>query len=95
MAYDLDALRRRRPEFFELKTSPDGTKMPYWIHVKSGDRFFFAGLRERWIDRDTDGMIESCRPSRSRRTRLWSPIHSRMPVEFIADAIDEWLSPDR
>lgn len=80
--------------FFEWKKSPDGSKTPYWIHLKSDDIFFFAGLWERWIDRDSDGMIESCTIITQPSNTFMELIHSRMPVVLNADAIDEWLSLD-
>jgi putative SOS response-associated peptidase YedK len=91
-----DAFRRRRcvvpaDGFFEWTGSKDA-RQPLWFHRPDGKLLLFAGLYESW------------EPSPGERQRtftivttgansLMAPVHDRMPVILLDDAVDEWLNP--
>jgi len=70
----------------------DGAKQPFYIHMKGGKLFAFAGLWERWAPTDGEA-IESCTILTTDANKLTKPIHDRMPV--IVDPADfgRWLDP--
>jgi putative SOS response-associated peptidase YedK len=78
--------------FYEWKQTSAG-KQPYWIQVKGGDLFAFAGIWESWSDprgreRRTYAIITT------EPNDLMAPIHNRMPVILPGDAEGLWLNPD-
>ncbi len=85
--------------FYEWKSQPGTkTKVPYFIHMKDGKPFAFAGLWDEW--RAADGSpIRTCTIITTSPNRLMAPIHDRMPVILRSDDYAEWLdeaprSPD-
>lgn len=93
------ALRRRRciipaDGFYEWKSSPGNkSKDPYYIHLKSGRPFAFAGLWEIW--HSTDGTdTYSCTIITTTPNELIQPIHPRMPVILRPDDYKYWLNPE-
>jgi putative SOS response-associated peptidase YedK len=78
--------------FYEWQKTGSG-KQPYWIQVKGGDLFGFAGLWESWSDQQGRELrtyaIITTEPN-----ELTAPIHNRMPVILPRDAEDLWLNPD-
>lgn len=76
--------------FYEWQKT-DGKKQPYYIRLKDGAPFGFAGLWERW---ERDGKaIESCAIITTDANELMEPIHNRMPVIISPDAYEVWLDP--
>lgn len=74
--------------FYEWQKT-DGKKQPYYIRLKDGSPFGFAGLWERW---ERDGRaIESCAIITTDANELMEPIHNRMPVIIPPSAYDLWL----
>jgi putative SOS response-associated peptidase YedK len=77
--------------FYEWKKEGSG-KVPYFIHLKGGALFAFAGLFDVWKDPEGAGLstftIITTAPNRT-----LSPIHDRMPA--ILREADEvrWLQP--
>ena len=76
--------------FYEWKKESGG-KQPYWIGLKSGEPFAFAGLWDRWHAESQ--VIESCTIVVTGTNRLLQEIHDRMPVILATDRYDEWLDP--
>jgi putative SOS response-associated peptidase YedK len=78
--------------FYEWQATPAG-KQPYWIRVKGGELFAFAGLWEAWHDPDGDELrsyvILTTAPN-----ALMAPIHNRMPVMLRPEDEALWLNPD-
>jgi putative SOS response-associated peptidase YedK len=70
----------------------DGKKQPYYIYMKGGKLFAFAGLWERWSPPDGEA-VESCTILTTDANEFTKPIHNRMPV--IVDPADfgHWLDP--
>lgn len=79
--------------FFEWKPVGNGVKQPYYIQLKNGQSFAFAGIWERWEGGDGD-MFETCAVITTEATHELMPIHHRMPVILPSDSYDRWLTGD-
>jgi putative SOS response-associated peptidase YedK len=78
--------------FYEWKRT-NGAKQPYYIRMKEGRPFAFAGLWEGWRD-DGSPEIRSCTILTTRPNALAGEIHDRMPVILPAGSYDAWLDPE-
>jgi putative SOS response-associated peptidase YedK len=70
-------------------------KQAYFVHAPDDQPYAFAGLWERWRDRDRDGSDE-LRSTTIITTTANAPmaaIHDRMPVILPRDAWEVWLDP--
>jgi len=90
------AFRRRRclivaDGFYEWQKQQSG-KQPYYIRLRGGRLFAFAGLWERWTGPDGQE-IESCTLLTTAPNDLLRPIHKRMPVILHPDDYALWLDP--
>jgi putative SOS response-associated peptidase YedK len=91
------AMRRRRclvaaDGFYEWQRR-GSQKQPYFIHMRHGRPFGFAGLWEAW--RGPEGSrIESCTLLTTEPNELLRPIHDRMPVILPAEDYPAWLDPE-
>ena len=79
--------------FYEWKAQV-GTKAktPYFVHMKDGKPFAFAGLWDEWHASD-GSPIRTCTIVTTAPNRLMAPIHDRMPVILKPEDYDEWLDP--
>lgn len=77
--------------FYEWKSQPGTkTKTPYFVHMKNGQPFAFAGLWDEW--RAADGsQLRTCTIITTSPNALMSPIHDRMPVILQPADYGEWL----
>jgi len=75
--------------FYEWLKTDDG-KQPYYICLKNGEPFAFAGLWERWLD-EQEKAIESCTIITTDANLLMKPLHKRMPVILVPDDYSSWL----
>jgi putative SOS response-associated peptidase YedK len=71
----------------------NGSKQPYYIHMKQKHPFAFAGLQESWNDNDGPA-IWSCTILTTGPDTLVGEIHDRMPVILPAGSYDAWLDPE-
>ncbi len=79
--------------FYEWKTEPgSNTKIPHFIHLKSGRPFAFAGLWDEWNSPEGSS-IRSCTIVTTTPNKLMASIHNRMPVILQAKDYAEWLDP--
>ncbi len=78
--------------FYEWKRT-DGAKQPYYIRMRGGRPFAFAGLWEAWND-DGGPEIRSCAILTTAPNALAGEIHDRMPVILPAGSYDAWLDPE-
>ncbi len=67
-------------------------KQPFYIRMRDGSPFAFAGLWERWTGPD-GGVMESCALLTTEPNELIRPIHDRMPVILRPEDYEEWLDP--
>src|SRR3712207_2206624 len=77
--------------FYEWKRT-NGAKQPYYILMKEGRPFAFAGLWESWTD-NGGPEIRSCAILTTGPNALVERIHDRMPVILPPDTYDVWLDP--
>lgn len=82
--------------FFEWRRRPDRPKQPYFIHRVDREPIAFAGIWERWKDRDDDSApwIRSCAIVTTEANDLMRPVHNRMPVILPESAWETWLDPE-
>lgn len=92
------AFQRRRciipaSGFYEWK-QVNGKKQPYFIYPKNKNGLFaFAGLWEKWVDRDGNALY-SCTIVTTQANETLGHIHHRMPVILPKDAYSTWLDRD-
>ncbi|MDX1485236.1 MAG: SOS response-associated peptidase, partial [Alphaproteobacteria bacterium] len=75
--------------FYEWRAGADG-KQPYFITMKTGEPFAFAGLWDRWVSPDGDEM-DSFTVIVTVANDCVRPIHDRMPVILEPESYDSWL----
>jgi putative SOS response-associated peptidase YedK len=93
-----DAFKRRRclvpaDLFYEWQKLNEKAKQPYAIALKDGGLFAFAGLWDRWKDRDTGQSLETYSIVTTDPNELMQPIHNRMPVILKPSDYGRWLEP--
>ncbi len=89
-----NAMRRRRclipaDGFYEWKEA-GGRKQPYFVHLKSGEPFGFAGLWETWTGPNGEEIDTAAIVTTTANCTL-SAVHERMPVILPPEAFDLWL----
>ena len=89
-----DPFRKRRclipaDGFYEWKDTGGKTKQPYYISLRDGRPFAFAGLWEHW--EGADAAIESCTIITVEANELLRELHDRMPVILHPTDYDRWL----
>ena len=67
-----------------------GQKQPFYVHLKSGAVFGFAGLWESWNNPE-GGILESCTIITTAANALIGKIHDRMPVILSPEQYEAWL----
>ncbi len=77
--------------FYEWQKTDDG-KQPYYIRMKDGSPFAFAGLWESW--RGNGKQTRSCTILTTDANDLVGEIHHRMPVILPPEDYELWLAPD-
>jgi putative SOS response-associated peptidase YedK len=89
-----DAFRKRRclipaDGFFEWQKQA-GRKQPFYIRLKDGRPFAFAGLWDRWLSPDGEE-VETCTVLTTEANEVVRPLHERMPVIVKPDDFARWL----
>jgi putative SOS response-associated peptidase YedK len=69
------------------------TKQPFAIALKSNEPYAFAGLWERWKDRQAGGDLLTFTIITTDPNEVVQPLHDRMPVIIPAKDYDRWLKP--
>ena len=95
-----EAMKRRRclvpaDWFYEWKKMDAKTKQPYAIAMKNGELFAFAGLWERWANKESGQALETYTIITTDPNELMSKlaIHDRMPVILKPGDYGRWLEP--
>ncbi len=88
------AFKRRRclvpaDGFFEWQRRNKG-KQPYYITLKDGKPFAFAGLWEMWTGPGGEE-LQTCTLLTTEANELVQPLHDRMPVILAPQDFDLWL----
>jgi putative SOS response-associated peptidase YedK len=89
-----DAFKKRRclivaDGFYEWQRQEKGKK-PFYISLKSGEPFGFAGLYETWMSPD-NLTVKTCTIITTEPNELIKPIHDRMPVIIPKDREKIWI----
>jgi putative SOS response-associated peptidase YedK len=96
-----EAFRERRiivpaDGFYEWRKTKTGAKQPHYFNRADGQPLAFAGLAERWRDKNAGPdapLIRSCTVITSSAGPDMSGIHDRMPVILDPAVFDVWLDP--
>jgi putative SOS response-associated peptidase YedK len=67
-------------------------KQPYFVRMRDGHPFAFAGLWDRWESPD-EGVVETCAILTTAANDVLAPIHDRMPVILPPMEYARWLDP--
>ncbi len=79
--------------YYEWKPSEaGGAKQPYYIRLRGGRPFAFAGLWESWRGAG-EAAYETCTIITTEANALTRGIHPRMPVILAAEDYTSWLDP--
>lgn len=76
--------------FYEWMRLPDGSKQPFYIRMRDGQDFAFAGLWETWHAGKADS-YHTCTILTTEANKIMKPIHDRMPVILEPDCYIRWL----
>jgi putative SOS response-associated peptidase YedK len=76
--------------FYEWKKLDGGDKQPYFIGMRDGAPFAFAGLWERWDKGEAP--VETFTIITGEPNSLIAPLYNRMPVILDPDDYDAWLT---
>ena len=79
--------------FYEWQKLDARTKQPFAIALKSNEPYAFAGLWERWNDRQAGGDLSTFTIITTDPNEVVQPLHDRMPVIIPAKDYDRWLQP--
>ena len=66
-------------------------KQPFAIGLADEAPLALAGVWDRWVDRETGEVVESCAVVTTDPNTLMADIHNRMPVVVTSDERDVWL----
>jgi putative SOS response-associated peptidase YedK len=79
--------------FYEWK-GEKGDKQPYYISSPSGEPFAFAGLWEKWTDKELDEetVFKSCTIITTAARGSVRKIHHRIPVILSPEFHEKWLN---
>ncbi|HEX2139664.1 MAG TPA: SOS response-associated peptidase [Woeseiaceae bacterium] len=91
-----EAYRKRRclvlaDGFYEWRPGPQG-KTPWFISLASGEPFAFAGLWERWQDRESGTTLETAVIVTTAAQGFVAELHDRMPVILGRNQGEGWLN---
>lgn len=82
--------------FFEYHTLPN-KKIPYYIRLKDGDIFAFAGVCDQWVNITTGELINSFSIITTVANPLMEEVHNskkRMPVILSKEKEHDWINPE-
>jgi putative SOS response-associated peptidase YedK len=77
--------------FYEWKRE-GSRKQPYFIKLRDGEPFAFAGLWDHWVPADAES-LETCTIRTTAPNAVLQSIHDRMPVILPPDAYNGWRDP--
>ncbi|MEP6900995.1 MAG: SOS response-associated peptidase [Actinomycetota bacterium] len=77
--------------FYEWSKTSKGPKQPFYFYLKDKDVFGFAGLWEKWLDKEAGELIETCTIITTEANKVLEPVHDRMPVILKPKDYDQWL----
>ena len=78
--------------FYEWKKIDEKTRQPHAISLQDGSLFAFAGLWDRWNDRESGAVLETYTIITTDPNELTQTIHDRMPVILARKDYARWLT---
>jgi len=78
--------------FFEWQKNEGKASTPYYLKLKNGKPFAFAGLWDRWKPSEEIDVM-SCTIITCPANELVATIHDRMPVMLDKHSLWQWLQP--
>lgn len=80
--------------FYEWRK--DGkVRTPFYIRMKTGEPFAFAGVWEKWASKDApEDAVRSASIITVAANELVAPLHDRMPAIIPAADFERWLDPE-
>jgi len=79
--------------FYEWRKDADG-KTPYYITTADNSSFAFAGLWERWENKESGEALQTTTIITVNANDFMQDLHHRMPIILQASGADRWLSGD-
>lgn len=80
--------------FYEWKVSSGKMKTPYFVKLKTGEPFTFAGLWDSWFDKENNTNLTTATIITTEPNELMKDIHNRMPVILSKEFRELWLDND-
>jgi len=77
--------------FYEWQPTGEKSKQPFLIQMQDQSAFAFAGLWDRWRDKASGNVIESCTIVTVPPNEVCAPIHDRMPAILDRNDYAAWL----
>jgi putative SOS response-associated peptidase YedK len=77
--------------FYEWRKNDNGTKTPFFIHLKDKPFFAMAGIWDCWLDAENKE-FKSYAIITTAANETMAPIHTRMPVILSKDDEAVWLN---
>lgn len=71
-----------------------GSKVPWYISLPDRRPMAFAGLWERWTDKETGETLETATIVTTDANPFMAKLHQRMPVVLEPDTASRWLGMD-
>jgi len=92
-----EAVKRRRclvpaDAFYEWQKIDAKNKQPYAIAMKDERLFAFAGLWDRWKDKQSGNSLETYTIVTTGPNELMEPFHDRMPAILAPNDYQRWLA---
>ena len=79
--------------FYEWQKLDEKTKQPFAIALKNDEMFAFAGLWEKWKDKNTGQVLRTYTVLTTDPNELMEPIHNRMPLIIPPKDYERWMAP--
>jgi len=76
--------------FFEWDKK-DKKRIPYYVHLKKEPLFGFAGLYNRWTDKETGETLDTYTILTTNAENEVKTIHTRMPIILTRQSEEHWL----
>lgn len=79
--------------FYEWTKTPEGARLPWYIHPPSGDSLAFAGIWQDWQG-DDGKVLSSCAIVTTSANETLGALHHRMPVLIAPEDYGLWLGEE-
>lgn len=80
--------------FYEWKESSGKRKSPFYIKLRTGEPFTFAGLWDSWFDKENGTNLTTATIITTEPNEMMMDIHNRMPVILSKEYRKLWLDSE-